>query len=175
MVSRSFCFPPLGTPKTEALTRGTFTWPLNLNLQKALCLQDRDSSPMSRHCWVLLRDEAEMRRWEKGIRMMCLVGADESRIPRPQTGATCNLRVCQEEVTMGFWAGGGHLENPVAIGWFQYLLWGQVRVSGVQGTWTYLLINQIQTWNTQGWARRFFSSLCIFQISRMFSVPPNTV
>lgn len=137
MVSRSFCFPPLGTPKTEALTRGTFTWPLNLNLQKALCLQDTDSSPMSRHCWVLLRDEAEMRRREKGIRMMCLVGADESRIPRPQTGATCNLRVCQEEVTMGFWAGDGHLENPVAIGWFQYLLWGQVRVSGVQGTWTY--------------------------------------
>lgn len=81
-----FCFPTLGTPKTEALTRGTFPWPLNLNLQKTLCPQDGDSSPMSRHCWVLLRDEAGMRRQEKGIRLMCLVGADERRVARPQTG-----------------------------------------------------------------------------------------
>ena len=29
---------------------------------------------------VLLRDEAGMRRREKGIRLMCLVGADEGRV-----------------------------------------------------------------------------------------------
>lgn len=88
MVSRVSVSPTLGSPKRRSFTKRNFYMAFKhkpsegpkLMPQKDFLtlwpVEPLESSPMSRRCWVLLRQE--------GVRKILLGGADESRVTRPQ-------------------------------------------------------------------------------------------